>query len=106
MRFILGLFAGTLVGAATAVLYSNQTGVDLGKEFERVRADVQTRDFDALSGHLDMRFKELQSSLEERFGKGPEDSAEKVDQTLAAVKIPVDDSGDAVADAIEETTTA
>ena len=70
MSFIIGLLSGLLVGAAGAVMYSVQTGRDLRQEFEQARREIDQRDFDALGRHLEERFKELQSSLEERFAAG------------------------------------
>ena len=71
---------GSLIGAAGAVLYSVQTGRDLRKEFEQVRAEVQRRDLDALGKHLEERFKELQVGLEERVAQARETSTKAVDE--------------------------
>ena len=76
MGFVMGLLTGLVFGAVGAVLYSVQTGRDLRDEFEQVRSDVQRRDFDALGGRLEERFKELQGSLEERIGQA-RDSARR-----------------------------
>jgi gas vesicle protein len=91
MGFIIGLLSGLLVGAAGAVLYTVQTGRDLRQEFDQVRSEIQQRDFDALGKHLEERFKELQTGLEERLAQA-RDSA-----TQAA-----ESAGDAAAEAASE----
>jgi gas vesicle protein len=90
MGFIIGVLSGLLVGAAGAVLYTVQTGRDLRQEFDQVRSEIQQRDFDALGKHLEERFKELQTGLEERLGQARETA------TQAAESV-----GDAAAEATE-----
>jgi gas vesicle protein len=86
MRFILGMITGVVVGAATATYAASQQGQDLRGEFDRIRADIQQRDFDALGVHLEDRFKELQTNLEERFAEteeaaeGAEEAAEQAEE--------------------------
>jgi gas vesicle protein len=84
MGFIIGLLSGLLVGAAGAVLYTVQTGRDLRQEFDQARAEIQQRDFDALGKHLEERFRELQTSLEERFAQARETAAEATDEAARA----------------------
>jgi gas vesicle protein len=89
MRFILGMITGVVVGAATATYAASQQGQDLRGEFDRIRADFQQRDFDALGGHLEERFKELQTNLEERFAQteeGVEEAVEAAEQAEEAAE--------------------
>jgi len=88
MGFFMGLLVGLVTGAAAAVLYTVQTGRDLRQEFELMRSEVQQRDFDALGRHLEDRFKELQSGLEER-----------ISQVRDAASSAADDAADTAADA-------
>lgn len=87
IRFVLGLVSGVAIGAAAANLSQGQSGQDIRAEFERIRNDLQERNFDALGAHLEERFKELQANLEERF---------------AEVQEAADEANDAVEDAAEE----
>jgi len=89
MRFILGMITGVVVGAATATYAASQQGQDLRGEFDRIRADIQQRDFDALGAHLEDRFKELQTNLEERFAQteeGVEEAVEAAEQAEEAAE--------------------
>ncbi len=69
MKFIVGLLAGTVLGAVAAVAYSVQTGRDLREEYEGVRSDLSRRDLDALGARLESRVTELQSVLETRMSE-------------------------------------
>src|SRR3990172_7178822 len=92
MRFKVGLLTGLVIGAAGAVIYSVQTGRDLRQEFERVRADIRARDFDAMGGRLEERFKELQSSIEQRFADSGRASIPVVDEGSGTLGSAVDDA--------------
>jgi gas vesicle protein len=98
MRFIFGLITGIAIGAGAATAAASQSGQDIRGEFERIRADLEKRDFDAVGAHLEERFKDLQVSLEERFaeaGESPEEAAEDAQEV-------VDDLAEGVAEAVEE----
>jgi gas vesicle protein len=69
MKFIVGLLAGTVLGAVAAVAYSVQTGRDLREEYEGVRSDLSRRDLDALGARLESRVTELQAVLETRMSE-------------------------------------
>jgi len=75
MGFILGLLGGLVAGAAGAVFYSQQTGRDLREEFQQIRSEIKARDFEALSTHLEDRFKELQSSIEKLMAEAGQQAA-------------------------------
>jgi gas vesicle protein len=79
MGFFMGLLIGLVTGAAGAVLYSVQTGRDLRQEFELMRSEVQQRDFDALGKHLEDRFRELQTGLEERLSQARDAASDAAD---------------------------
>ena len=70
MRFILGAVAGFAAGMAASTLSSGKLGRDLRDELEGIRADVEKRDFEAVGGRLEERFKDLQASLEQRSRAG------------------------------------
>ncbi len=93
-RFILGLVSGVAVGVAAATISAGQSGQDLRSEFERIRADIEKRDFEALGAHLEERFKDLQASLEERFAQ--------VDEAAAEAAEAAEDATEAVEEAAEE----
>ena len=93
MSFIVGLLSGLLVGAAGAVLYTVQTGRDLRQEFEQVRSEIQQRDFDALGKHLEERFKELQTGLEERLAQARESATQAAESAGDAAAEATDNDG-------------
>ncbi len=68
-RFIIGLVTGVAIGAAAASVSQGKSGQEIRAEFDRIRADLQQGDFDALGAHLEERFKELQANLEARFAE-------------------------------------
>lgn len=92
MGFFMGLLVGLVTGAAGAVLYTVQTGRDLRQEFEQMRSEVQQRDFDALGKHLEDRFRELQTGLEERVGQARDAAAKATDDAADAVKGAAEDA--------------
>jgi gas vesicle protein len=67
IRFLFGAVAGFAAGMAAATLTAGKTGDELRAEFDRFRAEVQKGDMEALGSHLEERFKELQSGLEQRL---------------------------------------
>jgi gas vesicle protein len=101
LRFIFGLVAGVAIGAAATAVSQGQSGQDLRVEFERIRSDIEKRDFDALGAHLEERFKELQSSLEERFAEADEAAEDAEDAAEDA-----EEAADAAEEAAEEAATA
>jgi gas vesicle protein len=80
IRFVLGLVSGVAIGAAAANLSQSQSGQDIRAEFDRIRNDLQERNFDAVGAHLEERFKELQANLEERFAE-VQKAADEADDT-------------------------
>ena len=92
MGFFMGLLVGLVTGAAGAVLYTVQTGRDLRQEFELMRTEVQQRDFDALGKHLEDRFRELQSGLEERITQARDTASKAADDTAEAVESAADEA--------------
>ena len=82
MRFIIGLITGVVVGAIAATISQSQSGQDIRAEFDRIRVDLEKRDFEAVGSRLEQRVADLQASIEERFaeaeeaGKVAEDAAE------------------------------
>lgn len=95
MRFVLGLITGVVVGAAAATISASQQGQDLRVEFERIRADFQQRDFDALGSHLEERFKELQTNLEDRFAQ-TEEAADEAEESAEDAAEAADEAKEAV----------
>jgi hypothetical protein len=90
---------GLVAGLGGAIYYSVQTGRDFRGEYEQLRADLQERDFDALAGHLEERFKELQAGLEERLAEAretaqgaTEDVAEAVETAAEEVEVAADEA--------------
>ena len=67
MRFLLGVIAGFAAGLAVARFTGGRSSAQLRAEFERFRAEVQKGDVEALSSHLEERFKELQGGLDARL---------------------------------------
>jgi hypothetical protein len=104
IRFILGLVSGVAIGVAAASASQTQGGQDLRAEFDRMRADLQEGNYDAVGAHLEERFKELQISLEERFAE-VEDAAAEVaddgDDAAGAAEEAVEEPADAAGDATE-----
>ena len=92
MGFFMGLLVGLVTGAAGAVLYTVQTGRDLRQEFELMRTEVQQRDFDALGKHLEDRFRELQSGLEERITQARDTASKAADDTAETVESAADEA--------------
>ena len=87
------------VGVAAATISATGSGPEIRAEFERIRSDIERRDFDALGAHLEERFKDLQASLEERFSQ----AGEAAKDTAAEAAADLDDTADVVEEAVEET---
>jgi gas vesicle protein len=102
MRFIFGLITGIAIGAGAATAATSQSGQDIRGEFDRIRADLEKRDFDAVGAHLEERFKELQHNLEERFAQAGESPA---DAAADAADV-TEEFSESVEDAVEEAVTA
>lgn len=95
MKFILGLLTGAVIGAAGAVAYSMQTGRDLRDALDDVRADLSSRDLDALGARLEARFTEMQAQVESRIG-----------QVRERAEAAAGNAGEAVEGAVEDATQA
>lgn len=106
IRFVLGLVSGIAIGAAAANLSQGQSGQDIRAEFERIRNDLQQRNFDAVGAHLEERFKELQANLEQRFAEVQEAAAEAADEADDAAEEAVEETGAVVEEAAEQATPA
>ena len=91
-RFVLGLVTGVAVGVAAANINASGSGPDIRAEFERIRADIERRDFDALGAHLEERFKDLQSNLEERFAQVQHAAEEAAAETAADLEKAADEA--------------
>jgi gas vesicle protein len=95
MRFIFGLITGIAIGAGAATAAASQSGQDIRGEFDRIRVDLEKRDFDAVGVHLEERFKDLQASLEARFadaGESPEAAAADADEVNEDVEEAVEEA--------------
>lgn len=90
-RFVIGLVSGIAIGAAAASLSQGSSGQDLRAEFERIRGDLQERNFEALGAHLEERFKELQANLEARFAEVEEAVEEAANEAAAAADEAAED---------------
>ena len=104
LRFIIGLVTGAAIGVAAAQASQGQSGQDLRAEFERIRNDLQQRDFDALGAHLEERFKELQSSLEARFAEVEElaEEAEEAAEEAAEETLEIEEAAEEAAEQAAE----
>jgi len=105
MRFIIGAIAGFAAGTAAAMITSGKSGAELRMEFERIRSDIQARDFEALGTQLDERLKELQSKIDE-FMKQPGDTAAGAAAEAAEAADSVAEEIKDAAEAAEEAVTA
>jgi gas vesicle protein len=104
MRFILGAVAGFAAGMAASTLSSGKLGRELRDELEGIRADLEKRDFEAVGSRLEARFKDLQSSFEQRMAEAgdaaagvAEDASETLESAAdeAAVKGAADEQAPA-----------
>lgn len=102
MKFILGLLTGTVLGAAGAVAYSMQTGRDLRDALDDVRADLNSRDLDALGSRLEARFAEMQAQLESRIGQVRERAGTAAADAADAAETAVEDAAEAAKSAVED----
>ena len=100
-RFVIGLVSGIAIGAAAASVSQGQSGQDLRAEFDRVRNDSPQVNFDALGAHLEERFKELQSNLEERFAVVEPSASDAADEGIDGEEA-VEAAEDAAEEVIEE----
>ncbi len=108
MKFILGLLTGLVLGAVGAVAYSMQSGRDLRDALDDVRADLGSRDLDALGSRLEARFAEMQAQIEARIGQVREraeaaagDVAEAA-EAAGAAETTVEDAAEAAQAAVED----
>ena len=102
IRFVLGLVSGIAIGAAAANLSQSQSGQDIRAEFDRIRNDLQERNFDAVGTHLEERFKELQANLEERFAEVQEAAAGAAEEAADDAAEEAADQSEAVVEAAEQ----
>jgi gas vesicle protein len=102
MRFILGAVAGFAAGMAASTLSSGKLGRDLRDELEGIRADLEKRDFEAVGGRLEARFKDLQASLEQRLAQAGDAVADAAEDASEPLESAADDAAAAVQDLTEE----
>lgn len=99
MRFILGLATGVVVGAVAATISQTQSGQDIRAEFDRIRHDIEKRDFEALGAHLEERFTKLQASLEERFAEvagAADEAAAQAEEALEEAEAEAEEATETV----------
>jgi gas vesicle protein len=101
MRFILGLATGVAIGVVAASATSGQSGKDIRRDIERIRRDIEKRDFDAAGARIEKRFNELQSSLEAKFSQAGDSAKDAAQDAEAAVAEAVEAVGDEAGDAAE-----
>ncbi len=106
MRFIIGAVAGFAVGMAASTMSSGKLGRELRDELEGIRADLEKRDFDAVGTRLEARFKDLQSSLEQRLAQAGDAATDVAEDASEIMESVADDAASAVQDAAEERTPA
>jgi gas vesicle protein len=106
MRFILGAVAGFAVGMAASTLSSGKLGRELRDELEGIRADLEKRDFEAVGGRLEARFKDLQSSLEQRLAQAGDTATDVAEDASETLESAASDASEAVKDVVEEATPA
>jgi gas vesicle protein len=102
MRFILGAVAGFAVGMAASTLSSGKLGRELRDELEGIRVDLEKRDFEAVGTRLEARFKDLQSSLEQRLAQAGDTAADVAEDASETLGSAADDAASAVQDLAEE----
>jgi hypothetical protein len=102
MRFVLGAVAGFAGGIAASTLSSGKLGRDLRDELEGIRADLEKRDFEAVGGRLEARFKDLQASLEQRLAQAGDAVADAAEDASEPLESAADDAAAAVQDLTEE----
>ena len=102
MRFILGAVAGFAAGMAASTLSSGKLGRDLRDELEGIRADLEKRDFEAVGGRLEARFKDLQSSLEQRLAQAGDAVTDAAEEASEPLESAADDAASAAQDLAEE----
>jgi gas vesicle protein len=106
MRFILGAVAGFAAGMAASTLSSGKLGRELRDELEGIRADLEKRDFEAVGGRLEARFKDLQSSLEQRLAQASDAATDVAGDASETLESAADDAVSEVQDLAEEHTPA
>lgn len=99
MRFFIGLITGVIVGAAAANISTGQSGDEIRREFERIRSDIEKRDFDALGSHLEDRFAQLQTNLEEKFASAEKATADAAEEAAEAAQEATAEADEAVEEA-------
>ena len=104
MKFIVGFFAGLVVGAMGAVAYSVQSGRDLREAYNEVRDDLSRRDLDALGARIEGRVTEMQAQLETRIAQVREKAAAAVEEARGTGEATAEAAADAAADAATEST--
>lgn len=104
MRFILGLVTGVAIGAAVVTATSGQSGKDIRRDIERIRRDIEKRDFDAAGAHIEKRFNDLQSSLEAKFAQAGDSAKDVAEDAKAAAEDAAETVSDAADDAADKAT--
>jgi gas vesicle protein len=105
MRFILGAVAGFAAGVAASTLSSGKLGRELRDELDGIRADLEKRDYEAVGNRLEARFKDLQSSFEQRLAEAKEASEGAADtegEAAEALDKAAADVSEVLEDAVEE----
>jgi gas vesicle protein len=109
MRFLIGVITGFAAGMAAATLTGGKSSDEIRAEFDRFRDEIQKRDMDALGGHLEERFKELQSGLDERLtaiseaaGSVARDASAKAQEKADAASSKAADAAEAAKDATKK----
>ena len=96
MRFILGVITGFAAGTAAAMLTSGKSGAELRMEFERIRSDIQERDFEALGAQLEERLKDLQTNLDKFLKQASDKSADAGSEAAATFESAAAEASDAM----------
>ncbi|MFN8520291.1 MAG: YtxH domain-containing protein [Chloroflexota bacterium] len=102
LRFLIGAVTGFAAGLAVAMLTGGKSSDELRAELERFRDEIQKRDKDALSGHLEERFKELQGGLEERLSAISDAASSMARDVAGKAQQKADDAGAAAKDAASD----
>ena len=106
MRFIIGAVAGFAAGMAASTLSSGKLGRELRDELDGLRADLERRDFEAVGGRLEARFKDLQASVEQRLSQAGDAAADMARDASDELPSAADDAAAAVEDVVEESAPA
>ncbi len=104
MRFLIGVIAGFAAGMAAATLTGGKSSDEIRAEFDRFRDEIRKRDMDALGSHLEERFKELQSGLDERLTAISEAAGSVARDAAANAQEKAEASSSKAADKVKDAT--